>query len=82
MSVKKWVVADGDKDLAAELAQRHGVDPFAALLAVSRGVRTDAQMHAFFFGDDDTLSDPFAYRDMDKAVERIKIGRASCRERV
>lgn len=71
MAVKKWVVADGDKDLAAHFAQKYSLNPFAALLAVSRGICTDAQMQSFFNDDESTLSDPFSYKDMDRAVERI-----------
>ena len=80
MAVKKWIVADSDKDLAAHFAQEYSLNPFAALLAVSRGIRTDAQIQSFFHDDESTLSDPFSYKDMDKAVERINeaIDRFEC----
>ena len=71
LSVKQWIVADCDKDLAAHFAQKYSLNPFAALLAVSRGVRTDEQILSFFFPENEPLSDPFALRDMDKAASRI-----------
>ena len=71
MAVKQWVVADCDKDLAANIAQQYNLDPLAALLAVSRGIRTDAQIRSFFLDSEEAFSDPFAYKDMDKAVLRI-----------
>mgnify|MGYP000650534534 CR=1 FL=1 len=41
MSRKKWTVSQYDKDMAAELAESYELDPFAALLLVSRGVTAD-----------------------------------------
>lgn len=80
MAVKKWIVAGGDKDLAAHFAQKYSLNPFAALLAVSRGICTDAQMQSFFNDAEPVLSDPFSYKDMDKAVDRINdaIDRFEC----
>ena len=71
MAVKQWIVADCDKDLAAHFAQKYSLNPFAALLAVSRGLRTDEEIAAFFHPDSVPLSDPFLLRDMDKAVARV-----------
>ena len=71
MAVKQWIVSSCDKDLAAHFAQKYSLNPFAALLAVSRGLRTDAQIETFFHPDSVPLSDPFSFRDMDKAVARI-----------
>ena len=71
MSRKKWVVNSIDKDLASDIAEEYGIDPFAALLLVSRGI-TDENEIAEFFSEDAPLSDPFEIKDMDKAVERIQ----------
>ena len=70
MSRKKWCVASCDKDLACNVASRFDIDPFAALLLVSRGI-TDEDEIRDFFSDDSILSDPFEIKDMDKAVARI-----------
>lgn len=72
MSRKKWVVSETDKALACRIADEFEIDPFAALLLVSRGI-TDFDEVAGFFSDEAELSDPFTLKDMDKAVERIEL---------
>lgn len=70
MSRKKWVVSSLDKELASDIAEEYGIDPFAALLLVSRGI-TDESEIAEFFSESTSLISPFELKDMDKAVERI-----------
>ena len=70
MSRKKWCVAKSDKDLACNIASRFDIDPFAALLLVSRGITDDEEIENFF-SSELLLSDPFEIKDMDKAVQRI-----------
>lgn len=70
MSRKKWVVNSVDKELASDIAEEFGIDPFAALLLVSRGITDEGEI-AEFFSEDTPLSSPFELKDMDKAVERI-----------
>ncbi len=70
MSRRKWVVSEIDKALACEIADEYNIDPFAALLLVSRGMTEKEDIEAFF-SCDLILSDPFTLKDMDKAVERI-----------
>ena len=36
---KRWLAASYDKDLAAQIAEEHSLNPIAALLAVIRGLR-------------------------------------------
>lgn len=69
--VKQWQIAECDKELVAQIAQKHNLDPFAAWIAVSRGLTSDEQINEFFCYDDIELSDPFSYKDMDLAVDRI-----------
>ena len=47
LSRKKWCIAQYDKDCAASLAEACELDPFAALLLVSRGIKTPEQAHSF-----------------------------------
>lgn len=47
LSRKKWRIAQYDKDCAASLAEACGLDPFAALLLVSRGMQTPEQARSF-----------------------------------
>ena len=71
MHRKLWQVAGVDKEKAAVMADKHGMDPFAALLLSSRGICKDADVAAFM-RDDTPLCDPFSIRDMDKAVAEIQ----------
>ena len=70
MSRKKWVVSSLDKELASDIAEEYGIDPFAALLLVARGITDEGEI-AEFFSESKTLISPFEIKDMDKAVERI-----------
>ncbi len=71
LSRKKWCIAQYDKDCAASLAEACGLDPFAALLLVSRGIKTPEQAHGFL-EDDPAEFDPMCLPDMDRAVARIR----------
>ena len=71
MVAKKWLVSSCDKDLAAQIAQEHSLNPFAALLAVSRGITEPESIDEFFFSENDELCDPFELVDMDRAAERL-----------
>ncbi len=72
MPRKKWCVSRIDKEKASQLAAACSLDPFAALLLVSRGITEKAQVDSFF-EQETALCDPFLLRDMDKAVRRIEL---------
>ena len=74
MSFRRWRIARSDKSLSRSVAQRFGIDGFAAHLLTSRGCRSDAMISDMLGLDDDTAEflDPFDIIDMDKAVERIR----------
>lgn len=72
MSRKKWSIPQLDKEKASLISASCGVDPFAALLLVSRGITEKEQVDAFF-APDSPLCDPFSIKDMDKAAERINL---------
>ena len=71
LSRKKWRIAQYDKDCAASLAEACGLDPFAALLLVSRGMQTPEQARSFLEADAAEF-DPMSLPDMEKAVARIR----------
>ena len=71
MSRKKWLTAHIDKDLAAQVAEAHSLDPFVALILASRGI-TEYEDVEEFFDTDFSFCDPYLIVDMDKAVERIE----------
>ena len=68
---KKWVTSVFDKDLASQLAQEFNMSPYAALLAVSRGLTSAETLNAFFGGGAQPFADAFSLPDMDKAVTRL-----------
>ncbi len=70
MGRRKWKIRKCDKELAAELSERCSLDALTALLLVARGITTPEEADAFLSGEPE-LIDPFALRDMDRAVERI-----------
>ncbi len=72
MPRRKWCVSRIDKEKASELSAACGIDPFASLLLVSRGI-TEKEQADEFFSQDVSLCDPFSIKDMDKAVERINL---------
>jgi len=68
---KRWLAASYDKDLAAQIAEEHSLNPIAALLAVIRGLRDYDEIEDFFDPEPFFTLDPFDLPDMDKAVGRI-----------
>ena len=69
---KQWQVTEYDKDLAAQIAQDHNLNPFAALIATSRGLVSDSDVSAFFNDTHMALSDPYDLPDMEAAVLRLE----------
>ena len=72
MARRKWCVSRIDKKKASELSAACGIDPFASLLLVSRGI-TEKEQAEEFFSENVSFCDPFSIKDMDKAVERINL---------
>lgn len=70
MARKKWKISEYDKELASQIAEKCDLDPFAALLLVSRGIHS-AEDAEDFFSDEAEFVDPFSLKDMDLAVARI-----------
>lgn len=70
MNRKKWIVSECNRDIAAEIAENCGVDPFAAYLLVARGLTDEFLVESFLYDTD--ISDPFLLPDMEKACERIR----------
>lgn len=70
MNRKKWIVNKCDRDLAANIAENCGVDPFVAYLLVARGFTDEFLVESFLYDTD--ICDPFTLPDMEKACERIK----------
>lgn len=70
MGMKKWRVAEFDKQLAKELAEECDVDPIIALIASERGYSDPAALEEFL-SDEPCFADPRELADIEKAAEII-----------
>ena len=72
MKSKRWILKEGyDKELVRKLSEEIGVDEIIATLLVERGISTFEEARCFFRPSLDQLHDPFAMKDMDRAIARI-----------
>jgi single-stranded-DNA-specific exonuclease len=70
---KKWVFKQaGHEDVIRELSSSLRISSLLANLLVQRNINTLEDARAFFRPELSQLHDPFAMKDMDKAVARIK----------
>ncbi len=70
MAYKKWIVSSADKERASELAEICDVDPFLALIALSRGYETPEDLE-MFLSEEPILSSQYELPDIEKAAEVI-----------
>ncbi len=70
MTLKKWKILEGDKSLAALLAEECDIDSFLALLLVKRGITEPYDIEEYI-SDSYSPEDPYSLTDMDIAAERI-----------
>lgn len=68
--MKKWEVANIDKELAKQLAFECDIDPFVAMIAASRGY-DDPSLLDEFLSNEPMFADPYSLTDMNEAVECI-----------
>ncbi len=71
---KRWVIKkQADDSQAEELSQKLNINKILARLLIQRGIDSCEKAEKFFSPSLDDLHDPFLMKDMDKAVERIKV---------
>ena len=70
MSVKKWVVGTPDREKAKLLAEECDIDPFAALIAVGRGIDNEGELE-LLMSDEPILCDPLELADIKIAADYI-----------
>ncbi len=64
------------QETANELAEQLGISPILGRLLVNRGIEDVWEARRFFHPQLSELLDPFLFRDMDKAVERLNLALA------
>lgn len=70
MSIKKWVVGTPNREKAKALAEECNVDPFAALVAVGRGIDNEGELE-LMLSDEPVLCDPLELVDINIAADYI-----------
>lgn len=70
MNIKNWKIASLNKEKAAEIADSYSLPAILAMLLQIRGA-TDEESINELIGQPPELDDPFLFKDMDKAVDRI-----------
>jgi single-stranded-DNA-specific exonuclease len=65
------VMRDVDEEVAANLASALGVSPVVARILAARGLTTFDECKRFFRPSASQFHDPFLFRDMEKACDRI-----------
>ncbi len=68
--MKRWILPKYSKELVNNLAEECDIDPFLALIAVSRGYTDPLELDAFL-SCDDILNDPFTITDMKAAADCV-----------
>lgn len=74
----RWNVQAADSKKSAELEEQLHVTPLVATLLVNRGLDDVEAARSFLFVKKQTFHDPFLFKDMDKAVARIKEAIEKC----
>ena len=70
MSYKKWIVGSPDREKAKMLAEECDIDPFAALIAVGRGIDYEGELEQLI-SDEALLCDPLELADIKSAADCI-----------
>ncbi|WP_298839676.1 hypothetical protein [Clostridium sp.] len=69
---KKWLLRNTTKDINS-LANKSGVSPVVAKILINRGFDNAIDIKKFMRASIDDLYDPFLMKDMEKAVDIIKL---------
>ncbi len=70
--LKHWeLAAEADSASVLALSREMGVKPVVARLLLQRGIETPEQADAFFHPERSALHDPFLFKHMEVAVERV-----------
>ncbi|MCX7780578.1 MAG: single-stranded-DNA-specific exonuclease RecJ [Negativicutes bacterium] len=68
---KAWRLLPAKKELCEQLCAELGVLPVVARVLVNRGIVTKEDAERFLYAGAENLGNPYALKDMERAVERI-----------
>ncbi len=66
----KWILRAKEADIEA-ISRKYNISPVVARCMVNRGVLTEEEQDSFMNGTLDSLSSPWLFADMDKAIDII-----------
>lgn len=70
---KRWFIKQSpDAHLVQELVERLKVSPLMAHILAQRGLTTQTEIRSFFHPDKDQQHDPFLFKNMREAVDRLQ----------
>lgn len=69
---KKWLLPTINPKALKELTNSYNIHPIIAQLLINRHILTPDSIEPFLNPTDDRLHDPYLFKDMGKAVERIR----------
>lgn len=75
MLQKKWLLKDFDKECVVDISKKLRISPITSIILYNRGIRDEESIREFLNADLSSLHDPYLLRDMDKAVERIRMAK-------
>lgn len=75
MLQKKWLLKDFDKECVVDISKKLRISPITSIILYNRGIRDEEAIKEFLNSDLNSLHDPYLLKDMDKAVERIKLAK-------
>lgn len=70
--MKIWTVEKVNRELAQSISNNMGIPPFLSMMLAIRNITGEEEIKNFL-SEESNFSDPYLIKDMDKAVNRIKI---------
>jgi single-stranded-DNA-specific exonuclease len=70
---KRWKLTENPNNNAFQMVQKLGISPLLAHLICNRGITDIVAAEAFLSPTLEDLHDPFLFKDMKRAVERLKL---------